>query len=1238
VARKNSKYEKSNTNSLFEMKATTESYQKIISLILALLGLYVIVGWLFLSKSMVSIVPGSVAMGFNTAALFLVTGFCLWPQVGGVSKFKLNGVLAWVLIMVPSIILLEHVFDANFGIDWRALHSLIKDGNPRPGRVAPNTCVAFIFCGIGLLSASHSRDQKSFAIGAKVLAAFTIFIGLLALLGYAFNLEGMYRLMRYNRMAAPTAVALVLVGIGLWLRTNQISWRRDITLLNPDRRITRVAAIVLTIVTVLTGLIGFGILTEGFEKSMSNAQLRAAKSYALTFSSTIDRQIEYANIIATRPALQSHLRRINAAPQDPVVLQLIDTVAKSFLVRGLSGIRFFNAKGEVLLTVGKIVRKNAVMAIPLQGPEKNAVLFWSDGFVLWIEKPIVQNGEVVGKFIAEQRMDALATMLQDARAGSASTDILLCGREGNNALCFPSRFYSANLRIPIHKDGDGRSSLAISSALRNEQGVLNVTDLRGALVLAAYTPVGDLGLGLVLKTDSVEFFKPIRKRLDLLGGLLLGIIVIGTLIMRSQVQPLARRLHRDQQRMRIILDSSHEAFVEMDQAGLVTDWNIEAENTFGWLRSEAIGRKLSKLIIPPVLAQTHARGLEKFLSTGEGPIIGKRIELPTIHRDGKEFTVEITISALKSADQYKFTAFLHDISERKESEAALLSEKEWLHVTLSSIGDGVITTDTNGNVTYLNPIAESMTGWRNDQAVGLPLATVFQIINEKTGEVAPNPVEQVLRSQKMAGLAENTTLLQRGGMQFPIEDSASPIRDRSGDILGVVLVFHDVTQARRMAAEMSFQATHDALTGLINRREFERRVELALQTGHSQHKEHTLLYLDLDQFKIVNDTCGHVAGDELLRQLTSVLQDKLRKSDTIARLGGDEFGVLLESCATEPAKVVAEQLRQTVADFHFVWLEKAFPIGVSIGLVTFGNGGFLLSDVLRMADVACYAAKEKGRNRIQVYLAEDEELARRSGEMGWVARIKKALDENRFVLYSQRIVSLSDGADDGAHYELLLRMIDENGAIVPPMAFIPAAERYGMMPALDRWVIEAAFSQYSTHHGPSASGICAINLSGKSISDDGFPAFVIEQLKRHNVPPSGICFEITETAAIANLSQASVLIRELKAIGCRFSLDDFGSGMSSFAYLKHLRVDYLKIDGGFVKDMIDDPIDYAMVASINNIGHVMGIRTIAEFVESEAIMVALRAIGVDFAQGYGVEHPKPAWNSALVGVSSGSEH
>jgi diguanylate cyclase (GGDEF)-like protein len=468
-------------------------------------------------------------------------------------------------------------------------------------------------------------------------------------------------------------------------------------------------------------------------------------------------------------------------------------------------------------------------------------------------------------------------------------------------------------------------------------------------------------------------------------------------------------------------------------------------------------------------------------------------------------------------------------------------------------------------------------------------------------------------------------LVRNDGEEIPVAHSAAPIRDRSGALVGVVLVLHDVSRERQYAARLSYQASHDSLTDLINRSEFERRLAIALQSASQLGRHHAVMYLDLDQFKVVNDTCGHAAGDQLMRQVSTLLHHCLREGDTLARLGGDEFGVLLENCPPDAALRIADKLRQTVTEFHFAWAHLSFNIGVSIGLVNVEDGMYTLAEVLRTADTACYMAKEKGRNRVQVYHPDDSELSLRQGEMEWVGRLQKALDENRFILYAQDIRHVRKQKEGGRHCELLVRMLDERGQVVPPMAFIPAAERYNLMPSIDRWVIRTALATLARLRADGAEHVelCAINLSGGSIGDERLLDFVREQLRNFDVPPDTICFEITETAAIANLDKAIHFIQEMRALGCRFSLDDFGAGMSSFAYLKHLPVDFLKIDGGFVKDMADDPIDRAMVEAINNVGHVMGKQTIAEFVDDARVIAILGEIGVDFMQGYGVAVPRP---------------
>ncbi|HDJ86086.1 MAG TPA: EAL domain-containing protein [Chromatiales bacterium] len=436
------------------------------------------------------------------------------------------------------------------------------------------------------------------------------------------------------------------------------------------------------------------------------------------------------------------------------------------------------------------------------------------------------------------------------------------------------------------------------------------------------------------------------------------------------------------------------------------------------------------------------------------------------------------------------------------------------------------------------------------------------------------------------------------------------------------MVFHDVTYARRLERELSYHASHDALTGLCNRRQFELVLEQALQDAVSGGREHALCYLDLDQFKVVNDTCGHGAGDELLRQLAARLSTKVRESDMLARLGGDEFGVLLYGCTPRRAYAIAEELRNVIREFRFSRREHRFQVGASIGVVAINSGSGSVAELLSAADVACYAAKERGRNRVHVYQTDDHELQERRGEMRLVSRINRALQEGRFRLFVQDTAGLSDDARPG-YRELLVRLVDRDGGLLLPMSFIPAAERYGLMPSVDRWVVANACRLLVEESARDSEGIWAINLSGQSVCDEAFLEYVMHTVRESGVAPQRLCFEITETATITNLGHATRFMNVMHGMGCRFALDDFGSGLSSFCYLKQLPVDYLKIDGAFVRDMAEDPIDYAMVEAINRIGHVMGIRTIAEFVEDEAALNALRGLGVDYAQGYWIAEPHP---------------
>jgi diguanylate cyclase (GGDEF)-like protein/PAS domain S-box-containing protein len=571
-----------------------------------------------------------------------------------------------------------------------------------------------------------------------------------------------------------------------------------------------------------------------------------------------------------------------------------------------------------------------------------------------------------------------------------------------------------------------------------------------------------------------------------------------------------------------------------------------------------------------------------------------------------------------------------DITERKLYEEALFREKESAQITLQSIGDGVITTDAKGVIDYLNPVAEALTGWRLEDSQGRAIEEIFRAFHEETCEPLENPLAVAIRRTRSIKSVRPMLLIRRDGNEIYVESTASPIRDGSGAVSGGVLVFHDVSEARELNRRLSYHASHDVLTGLVNRREFENRMERALKSAKARETSYALCYLDLDQFKIVNDTCGHSAGDALLGQVGGLLKSKVRWRDTLARLGGDEFGILLESCSLDEAMRTAEALREAVRNFKFTWEERTFRLGASIGVVPISADNADVASVLSAADSACQAAKEAGRNRVHSFEENDLDLMRRRREMQWAARINNALEEGRFELFRQTILPLQK-VENGSHYELLLRMRDEAGKIVAPYDFITAAERYGITPQIDRWVIENAFRWLVSEADEREKlAMCSINLSGQSLGDDKFLPYVIDQFHRSGLDGSKICFEITETAAIASFSQANRFIQALKELGCKFALDDFGTGLSSFGYLKHFPVDFLKIDGSFVKEILHDPIDREMVRSINEIGHLTGKQTIAEFAENLEIINMLRSLGVDYAQGYGVSQPQRVLKAASV--------
>jgi len=632
---------------------------------------------------------------------------------------------------------------------------------------------------------------------------------------------------------------------------------------------------------------------------------------------------------------------------------------------------------------------------------------------------------------------------------------------------------------------------------------------------------------------------------------------------------------------------------------------------------------MSLVDIKPGFTEEDFRVLITPLMKGDDSVLN----FEAIHENasGKKIPVETFLQYVQiDNSEAQFVAIVRDMTEHQEYQAKLREQKERAIVTLASIGDGVIATNMMGEIEFMNKAAEKLCGLSSHEAKGKPLPQVCRLIDEKTKNTIDDPIIKSLLENGPIYLNKNIELKSiKNNKLYSIEVVVSPIFDNENFAVGAVLVLHDTTELRGMAQQLSYQATHDSLTGLINRREFEERLTEALEIVKRDNSDYVLFYMDLDQFKIINDTCGHLAGDDLLLKVTQLFGNCMRETDTLARLGGDEFGVLLENCHVEKAREIASKIHTELSIFRFCWEDNIFEIGVSIGIVTFNESLINITDLLSAADSACYVAKERGRNSQHLYIEGDKALARHHSEMEWYQRIQHAFEEHKFEIYMQEIKPTNE--NDPLHAEILLRLIGED-RMISPKQFLPTAERYHMATDIDRWVLKMVFSviQDDKYHLASLGGVCAINISGQSLGNENFLEYVSYLFTEYNVDGRLICFEITETAVISNISLARKFMAEMKLRGCKFSLDDFGSGLSSFTYLKNLDVDFIKIDGSFVKNILNDKDDYTMVSTINRLGHSLGLKTIAEFAETPELIVALEEMGLDYIQGYAIDMPRPA--------------
>jgi diguanylate cyclase (GGDEF)-like protein/PAS domain S-box-containing protein len=676
-----------------------------------------------------------------------------------------------------------------------------------------------------------------------------------------------------------------------------------------------------------------------------------------------------------------------------------------------------------------------------------------------------------------------------------------------------------------------------------------------------------------------------------------------------------QQAHKGEQLFRDLADTMPEVVLVHGQKVLFA--NREAGDLLGIPPASLVGRAVTDIVRPAYRAQTR-KIIEEQLKGGRQAI---RYELQLIDGEERARWAEATSTRMRYRGASVILTVARDITYRKSVEASLGRGRLQAQVTLESLSEGIITADAEGKIDYMNGAAEQLTGLGREQAMGKAFGEVVKLVQEDDHRDLGDPVSRSLLKRKRVSMGRRALLMPaNGGSEISIDAAASPILGPNDDVIGAVIIMRDVGELRGLAREMTYQASHDALTGLVNRREFERQMNRTLDRVRSENAQHVLCYMDLDRFKVVNDTCGHAAGDSMLREVATILREHVRDSDVVARLGGDEFAMLLIGCPLDKARQIAEDVVSAIRAYRFVWQDKVFDIGISLGLIEISSKSGTLEDVLAAADSACYVAKQQGRGRVHIYSAADEAAARMRGEIHWLRKLQAAMREERFEIYTQSIISVTGRVPSGPAVEVFLRMNDPDEGLISPSEFIQAAERYQLVGELDRWVLRTALSAVASGaiRLPDQRSV-AINISGQTMADESFLEYVIDCLDESQVDPTKLCFEVTESAILGDLEHARRFIGVLHGMGCSFSLDDFGSDVGSLASLQGLEIDFLKLDGVCTRDLTTDSVNQEVVAAVTRLSRAVGFKVVAEQVEDQLSFDELRTLGVNFIQGNYIE-------------------